>query len=69
MAYIPLEFNTESGRYHITSHGNGWAYEIYDNETGLDLWFQDNDADTIRIESLDFEKESIISMYFDCIGE
>ena len=63
-----MQFTSISGRYHITSHGNGWAYEIHDNETGEELWFQDADADTIRNDSSDFELESVIAMYFDCIN-
>lgn len=64
-----MQFTTQSGRYHITSHGNGWAYEIHDNETGAELWFQDSDADAIRDESGDFETESVINMYFECLCE
>lgn len=64
-----VQFTTQSGRYHITSHGNGWAYEIHDNEAGDEIWFQDSDADTVRNDSGDFEHESVISMYFECLCE
>ncbi len=23
-----MQFTTPNGKYHVTSHGNGWAYEI-----------------------------------------
>ena len=62
-------FTTQSGRYHITSHGNGWAYEITDQETGNNLWFQDDDAIQLQDETSDFEHESIIAQYFDCLCE
>ena len=52
-----ISFNTPNRRYLITSHGNGWAYEITDQETGDSLWFQDEDAYTIQENTGDFEDE------------
>ncbi len=62
-------FNTPNRRYLITSHGNGWAYEIKDQETGDSLWFQDDDAQSIQEETQDFEDESAIDLYFECLGD
>ena len=62
-----MQFTTESGRYHITSHGNGWAYEVTDNETGDSLWFQDNDATQLQSDTSDFECETAIAQYFECL--
>jgi hypothetical protein len=53
----------------ITSHGNGWAYEITDQETGHSLWFQDDDASELQKETNDFEHEYIIDQYFECIDD
>ena len=62
-----MAFTTE--HYHIASHGNGWAFEITDQQTGESLWFQDQDAEQIRQETNNFEHEDIIRTYFECIGE
>lgn len=62
-------FTTHSGRYHVVSHGNGWAYEVTDQSTGDSLWFQDDDAARLQEETSDFEHESIITQYFDCLCE
>lgn len=59
-----ISFNTPNRRFLITSHGNGWAYEITDQETGHSLWFQDSDAESIRDYTQDFENESAIDDYF-----
>ena len=62
-----IAFNTQSGRYSVISHGNGWAYEITDNETADNLWFQDSDAIQLQEESNNFEHEFVIAQYFDCL--
>jgi hypothetical protein len=62
-----ISFNTPNRRYLITSHGNGWAYEITDQETGDSLWFQDEDAYTIQENTGDFEDEGAIDQYFECL--
>lgn len=61
------QFVTEDGKYHITEHGNGWAYEITDQNTGDNLWFQDDDACQIQTESQDFENTDAIRQYFECL--
>lgn len=62
-----MQFTTQTGRYLISSHGNGWAYEITDQETGDSLWFQDDDAAQLQTDTGDFEHESAIAQYFDCL--
>jgi len=62
-----ISFNTPNRRYLITSHGNGWAYEITDQNTNQSLWFQDNDACIIQKETNDFENEYAIDQYFECL--
>jgi len=62
-----ISFNTPNRRYLITSHGNGWAYEITDQETGDSLWFQDSDAQEIQDRTGDFEHEHVIDQYFECL--
>lgn len=58
-------FETKSRRYHIESHGNGWGYGITDQKTGVNLWFQDDDAIQIQEKTNNFEYEEIITEYFD----
>ena len=62
-------FITQSGRYHVEVHGNGWAYSVTDQETGDNLWFQDDSASQIQQDTADFEHEHAIAQYFDCLCE
>jgi hypothetical protein len=62
-----ISFNTPNRLYLVTSHGNGWAYEITDQETGESLWFQDDDAEQLRQATNDFELESVLDQYFEAI--
>ena len=64
-----ISFNTPNKAYLVTSHGNGWAYEITDQETGESLWFQDDDASQLQKETNDFEYEYVIDQYFECIDD
>ena len=64
-----ISFNTPDRAYLVTSHGNGWAYEITDQQTGHSLWFQDDDALRLQEETQDFELETVLDQYFECIGE
>lgn len=64
-----MTFNTQSGRYTVSSHGNGWAYEITDNETGANLLFQDSGAIQLQDDSNNFENEPVLAQYFDCLCE
>jgi len=62
-----MRFTTD--RYYVTSHGNGWAYEVTDQNTGASLWFQDDDAVQLQKDSNDFENEDAIAQYFDNLCE
>ncbi len=64
-----MQFTTPTGRYHITSHGNGWAYEVHCNTTGESLWFQGHDADTLCFRTDDFTSEEELSIYFELLCE
>ena len=64
-----MQFTTPSGRFHVTSHGNGWAYEVTDRATGDSLWFQDDDAARLQRDSEDFTNEITLSMYFETLCE
>ena len=64
-----FSFNTSNRAYLITSHGNGWAYEVTDQETGQSLWFQDDDATQLQKETDDFENTEILDEYFACIDD
>lgn len=63
-----ISFNTPNRLYLITRHGNGWAYEVTDQETGESLWFQDDDAAALQELTRDFELESVLDQYFECLG-
>ena len=67
--FTMISFNTPNRAYLVTSHGNGWAYEITDQQTGHSLWFQDDEALRLQEESQDFELETVLDQYFECIGE
>lgn len=58
------QFNTINNRFLITSHGNGWAYEITDNNTGESIWVQDDAACDIQQATQNFECEDAIEQYF-----
>lgn len=53
--------------YTVVVHGNGWAYEIFEDNTGKSLWFQDADADLIKQATNNFENELIIEDYFSVL--
>jgi hypothetical protein len=60
-----MQFTTETGKFHITSHGNGWAYEITDQATGDSLWLQDDDAIWIEEQTDKFQNENALNSIFD----
>lgn len=62
-----LQYTTPNERYHVSSYGNGWAYEIVCQTTGASLWFQDHDADQVQKETNDFKNEDTISNYFELL--
>ncbi len=59
-----LQFTTPTGRFHVSSYGNGWAYEIVCQTTGDSVWFQDHDADFVQQSTEDFHNEDEIANYF-----
>ena len=64
-----MQFTTPTGKYHIASHGNGWAYGVTCQVTGDSLWFQDDDACQLQADTNDFENEAAITQYFECLCE
>ncbi len=65
---MSVKFTTPAGKYLVTEHGNGWAYEINTNPPSEhSLWFQDSDAANVQYESKGFEDEAFITMYFECL--
>lgn len=64
---MSMQFTTHDNLYHITSHGNGWAYEVTDQTTGDSLWFQDDDAANLQAETADFTRTDALRTYFDCL--
>ena len=63
------EFLSITERYTITSHGNGWAYEVEDNVTNETLWFQDYDAQQLQNDTNNFEDDNVLRQYFECLCE
>jgi hypothetical protein len=64
-----MQFTTPTGAFHITSHGNGWAYEVHCQTTGKSLWFQDDDAASIQKRSEDFTNEVLLGTYIEYLCE
>lgn len=65
-----VQFNTADGKYTITSHGNGWAYEVTCNAESAHadaLWFQDHDAEQLQADTNNFENTEVIGQYFECM--
>lgn len=53
--------------YTVVVHGNGWAYEIFEDNTGKSAWFQDSDAEEIQKATNNFENELVIEDYFSVL--
>ena len=66
---LALEFNTHDDRFHVKSHGNGWAYEVTCNTTGDNLWFQDQDADFLRDNTANFDDTDALALMFEMLAE
>jgi hypothetical protein len=64
-----MQFGTPTDKYHVTSHGNGWAYEVHCNTTGESLWFQDQDADFLRDNTADLTDEDALDTMFSMLCE
>ena len=56
-------------KYTIDSYGNGWAYEVIDNDTNDSFWVQDQDADALKVATQNFEIADCISEYMNALGE
>ena len=61
------EFLSITERYTITSHGNGWGYEVEDNVTNETLWFQDYDAEQLQKDTNNFEDDNVLRQHFECL--
>ena len=64
-----MQFITPNGAYHVTEHGNGWAYEVTCRATRVSLWFQDDNACEIEHRTRNFRNEDAIRDYFDAMEE
>lgn len=62
-----MQYTTPTKRFHVSSYGNGWAYEIVCQKTGSSLWFQDHDADFVKSNTNDFEDEDAINCFFELL--
>ena len=65
---VTNEFPTPGGRFYITSYGNGWAYQVEELHTGHTLFFQDDDACTLKRESSDFMDDSHLALLFESLA-
>lgn len=57
-------FTTPSGAYFVESYGNGWAYTITNQETGAEIFVQDDSAAAVQFQTNDFTDESVLADYF-----
>jgi len=64
-----IEFTTPSRRYIVASYGNGWAYNVTDQDTGEEFFVQDHDAQQLQEESNHFENEDVLAQYLEALGE
>jgi len=58
-------FTTPTGAYFVESYGNGWAYTITDQETGANIFVQDDSAALVQFETDDFTNEDVLTDYFN----
>lgn len=64
-----MTFTTHDDLYRVTSYGNGWAYEVHDQRTGLSFWVQDHDAIDLHHASQKFAFTGVLGEYMDTLGE
>jgi hypothetical protein len=64
-----MQATTQTFRFHVTTHGNGWAYTVTDQGTGESFFVQDDSADQLQKDSNDFEDEDILAQYMEALGE
>lgn len=61
------EFNTEY--FHVTSYGNGWAYEVHDNRTGDSFFLQDESATIFHEECEAIGWDEVCQQYMEALSE
>jgi hypothetical protein len=64
-----MTFTTRTGRFHVVSHGNGWAYEITCQATGESFSVQDDAASQLQEDTADFANEDLLSQYLAAFNE
>jgi hypothetical protein len=61
------EFTTTTGKYLVTSFGNGWAYSVLHQSSGTEHFFQDADAEQLREDTDNFASEDALDSVFECL--
>jgi hypothetical protein len=64
-----MNYTTQTFKYHVQEHGNGWAYTVTDQSTGENFFVQDEAADDLQAASNDFENEDVLAQYMEAMGE
>lgn len=64
-----IAFTTPTGRFHITSHGNGWAYTVTCQTTGEDFFVQDESAAQLQEDTGDFTDEDTLAEYMAALND
>lgn len=59
-----VTFKTPDGHYLIESHGNGWAYSVFCENTFRNFWVQDDAAAQLRDDTSGFTDTRIMADYF-----
>lgn len=60
-------FKTKTGKFEVSSYGNGWAYEIVNTQTGASIWCQDDDAKELETYTANFKFENVIQDYVEAL--
>ena len=69
MGCVKMNYATQTFKYHVQEHGNGWAYTVTDQCTGENFFVQDEAAEALQAKSNDFEDEEVLAQYMEAIGE
>jgi hypothetical protein len=59
-----VTFTTTDGRYLIESHGKGWAYSVFCENTLRNFWVQDDAAAQLQEDTAGFTDTRILADYF-----
>ena len=62
-------FTTPTGRFHIISYGNGWAYTVTCQTTGDDFFVQDDSAAQLQEDTADFTDEDVLEEYMAALND